>query len=149
MMVTLGHRWIMLDFLRKAALHRSSHRSILRTSASTTIGWDRNICCGAWTATCSSRDDNCPDDPNKTEPGTRGRGVLDVYADGDGTMDWDDGCPSDPAPRARYLWTRRTWMSTETVMEPWTGNDGCPKPPGEDWRWVSAGRGKSGHRPRQ
>ena len=41
--------------------------------------------------------DQCPDDPNKTEPGQCGCGVPDVDADGDGIPDCNDQCPNDPA----------------------------------------------------
>jgi cysteine-rich repeat protein len=41
--------------------------------------------------------DDCPDDPDKTEPGTCGCGVADLDADQDGTSDCQDGCPDDPA----------------------------------------------------
>lgn len=40
--------------------------------------------------------DNCPDDPNKIEPGTCGCGVADTDSDGDNTPDCLDGCPDDP-----------------------------------------------------
>ena len=40
--------------------------------------------------------DNCPDDPNKTEPGAGGCGVADTDTDGDGTPDCLDNCPDDP-----------------------------------------------------
>jgi len=40
--------------------------------------------------------DNCPNDPNKTDPGICGCGVADTDSDGDGTPDCNDGCPSDP-----------------------------------------------------
>ncbi len=40
--------------------------------------------------------DNCPDDPNKTEPGICGCGESDVDSDNDGTADCNDGCPDDP-----------------------------------------------------
>jgi predicted outer membrane repeat protein len=40
--------------------------------------------------------DGCPDDPNKTDPGTCGCGVADTDSDGDGTLDCNDGCPNDP-----------------------------------------------------
>lgn len=39
--------------------------------------------------------DQCPDDPNKTEPGICGCGVPDVDSDGDGSLDCNDGCPED------------------------------------------------------
>ncbi|MDH4291555.1 MAG: MopE-related protein, partial [Dehalococcoidia bacterium] len=40
--------------------------------------------------------DNCPNDPNKTEPGICGCGVPDNDTDGDGTADCADQCPNDP-----------------------------------------------------
>lgn len=41
--------------------------------------------------------DNCPDDPNKTEPGICGCGFDDsLDTDEDGTIDCLDGCPDDP-----------------------------------------------------
>ncbi|MFO7869572.1 MAG: SIS domain-containing protein [Bacteroidales bacterium] len=47
--------------------------------------------------TCTSNDvDECPDDPNKTEPGICGCGTPDIDSDGDGTMDCNDECPDDP-----------------------------------------------------
>ncbi len=39
--------------------------------------------------------DDCPDDPNKSEPGICGCGVPDVDTDRDGTMDCVDLCPAD------------------------------------------------------
>jgi len=45
------------------------------------------------TITCP---DQCPDDPNKTEPGVCGCGAADTDSDGDGTLDCLDECPSDP-----------------------------------------------------
>ena len=45
-------------------------------------------------------DGECPDDPNKTVPGICGCGVPDVDSDGDGAMDCEDFCPSNPARRA-------------------------------------------------
>lgn len=41
--------------------------------------------------------DLCPDDPDKTSPGTCGCGSPDDDSDGDGFFDCLDGCPSDPA----------------------------------------------------
>lgn len=40
--------------------------------------------------------DECPDDPNKTEPGICGCGISDDDSDGDATVDCLDGCPNDP-----------------------------------------------------
>jgi hypothetical protein len=42
------------------------------------------------------RNDNCPSDPNKTEPGICGCGVSDTDSDVDGTPDCLDSCPADP-----------------------------------------------------
>jgi hypothetical protein len=41
--------------------------------------------------------DNCPDDPNKTDPGVCGCGVSDVDSDNDNTPDCNDSCPDDPS----------------------------------------------------
>ena len=40
--------------------------------------------------------DNCPDDPNKIDPGTCGCGNEDTDTDGDGTADCVDNCPNNP-----------------------------------------------------
>jgi len=40
--------------------------------------------------------DNCPNDPNKSEPGQCGCGNPDTDTDADGTADCNDNCPSDP-----------------------------------------------------
>ena len=40
--------------------------------------------------------EDCPFDPNKTEPGACGCGSPDIDSDGDGALDCNDGCPSDP-----------------------------------------------------
>ena len=39
--------------------------------------------------------DNCPNDPSKTEPGICGCGTPDTDSDGDGTADCNDLCPDD------------------------------------------------------
>lgn len=44
--------------------------------------------------------DNCPDDPNKTAPGTCGCGVSDADGDGDGVADCNDDCPADAVKTA-------------------------------------------------
>jgi len=40
--------------------------------------------------------DECPNDPNKIDPGICGCGVADIDTDSDGTLDCIDNCPSDP-----------------------------------------------------
>lgn len=45
---------------------------------------------------CGPVDDQCPDDPDKIEPGVCGCGVPDADGDGDGTADCIDACPNDP-----------------------------------------------------
>ncbi len=40
--------------------------------------------------------DNCPNDPDKTEPGVCGCGVADTDTDGDNTADCNDAFPNDP-----------------------------------------------------
>jgi len=73
--------------------------------------------------------DNCPADPNKTDPGVCGCGVPDVDTDGDGSMDCVDGCPSDPAKAAAGLCgcgvaeTDRDGDGTPDCL------DGCPDDP--------------------
>jgi len=39
--------------------------------------------------------DECPNDPDKTEPGVCGCGTPDIDNDGDGTLDCKDGCSND------------------------------------------------------
>lgn len=51
---------------------------------------------GGEAPSCSSPDDCCPTDPNKTEPGVCGCGVADTDTDSDSTPNCLDGCPSDP-----------------------------------------------------
>ena len=41
-------------------------------------------------------EDNCLDDPDKTEPGVCGCGVADLDSDSDGTPNCNDKCPFDP-----------------------------------------------------
>jgi len=56
-------------------------------------------CTVKWVRLHSSllEEDECPDDPDKTEPGVCGCGVSDADTDGDGTPDCVDECPADPA----------------------------------------------------
>jgi hypothetical protein len=44
----------------------------------------------------NSNVDNCPNDPNKLDPGQCGCGVADTDTDMDGTADCNDNCPNDP-----------------------------------------------------
>ncbi len=41
-------------------------------------------------------EDNCPNDPNKINPGECGCGIPDTDTDNDGTVDCNDNCPNDP-----------------------------------------------------
>ena len=50
---------------------------------------------GVFTVLLSSLSDNCPADPNKTEPGICGCGLADTDSDGDGALDCLDNCPAD------------------------------------------------------
>lgn len=59
-----------------------------------TTSWRGGDSDGDGTPDC---DDNCPEDPNKTEPGGCGCGVADTDSDSDGTPDCNDNCPDDPA----------------------------------------------------
>lgn len=58
--------------------------------------------------------DNCPDDPDKTEPGICGCGVPDTDSDGDGTPDCNDACPNDSTD------------SCDDYEEPDSDGDGTP-----------------------
>ncbi len=50
----------------------------------------------AYSTSLITTEDQCPDDPDKTEPGACGCGVPDTDSDGDGTPDCLDLCPDDP-----------------------------------------------------
>ena len=57
---------------------------------------DDNGDMGTDTVTVTVNVDNCPGDPNKSDPGICGCGVTDTDTDTDGTMDCNDDCPNDP-----------------------------------------------------
>jgi hypothetical protein len=59
---------------------------------------DVGVClpCGTVGGVGCSTGDNCPSDPNKTEPGICGCGVADTDSDADGTANCNDACASDP-----------------------------------------------------
>jgi hypothetical protein len=44
------------------------------------------------------RDEECDEDPDKTEPGVCGCGVADLDTDADGVLDCNDNCPADENP---------------------------------------------------
>jgi hypothetical protein len=61
-------------------------------------GRDGDLCCEPDTdgdGECGTKD-QCPEDPDKTEPGVCGCEVSDADTDGDGTPDCDDDCAEDP-----------------------------------------------------
>lgn len=57
--------------------------------------------------------DNCPSDPNKTEPGTCGCGTRDTDSDDDGTPDCKDDCPTDSTNNCRCVDTDRDGLTDE------------------------------------
>jgi Thrombospondin type 3 repeat len=70
--------------------------------------------------------DNCPSDPNKTEPGQCGCGNLDTDSDSDGTADCNDICPSDPnkiVAGACGCGVADTDSDSDTIAD---CNDNCP-----------------------
>jgi hypothetical protein len=74
------------------------HRRVLGISA---------LVVGVWLSGCGREElkgvnepvvpenDDCPDDPDKTEPGICGCGIADDDTDGDSLLDCQDGCPTD------------------------------------------------------
>jgi hypothetical protein len=73
--------------------------------------------------------DECPDDPDKTEPGICGCGVADTDTDTDGTADCDDGCPNDPnkvAPGICGCGVADTDTDGDGTAD---CDDGCPNDP--------------------
>ncbi len=63
-------------------------------TASTTIVVPEPDSDGDGTTDCA---DQCPNDPNKTDPGACGCDAIDTDTDGDGAADCEDACPNDPA----------------------------------------------------
>ncbi len=75
--------------------------------------------------------DNCPNDPNKLEPGICGCGVVDdpTDTDSDGSADCVDGCPADPAkiaPGACGCGVADTDSDSDGTAD---CNDACPADP--------------------
>jgi hypothetical protein len=58
--------------------------------------WKADSCSNHEEYVCEQVTDNCPSDPEKSEPGTCGCGTPDIDSDGDGIVDCKDGCPNDP-----------------------------------------------------
>lgn len=73
--------------------------------------------------------DGCPNDANKTAPGTCGCGVADTDSDNDGTADCNDGCPNDPnktAPGQCGCGVADTDTDNDGTAD---CNDDCPNDP--------------------
>jgi hypothetical protein len=76
--------------------------------------------------------DQCPDDPDKTEPGVCGCGVADTDSDGDSTPDCNDGCSNDPnktAPGVCGCGVADTDSDSDGTPD---CNDGCPTDPSKN-----------------
>lgn len=70
--------------------------------------------------------DLCPNDPNKTDPGTCGCGIPDTDSDSDGTPDCIDNCPTDPnKTQAGICGCGITDIDSDSDGTP-NCNDGCP-----------------------
>jgi hypothetical protein len=73
--------------------------------------------------------DECPDDPDKIEPGECGCGESDTDTDDDGTADCNDGCPADPlktSPGVCGCGTADTDTDSDGTPD---CSDGCPDDP--------------------
>lgn len=66
-----------------------------RTGGTSSLGGSRSTG-GVSSTGGSGATDLCPNDPNKTTPGTCGCGVADTDADGDSVADCNDICPNNP-----------------------------------------------------
>ena len=75
--------------------------------------------------------DNCPNDPNKIEPGICGCGIADTDSDGDGTLDCSDSCPDDPG-KSQPGHCGCGLIDTDTDNDGTPDcNDNCPSNPGK------------------
>jgi hypothetical protein len=75
--------------------------------------------------------DDCPSDPNKTEPGVCGCGIADTDTDLDGTPDCNDNCSNDPnktEPGICGCGISDTDGDGDGTVD---CNDGCPNDPGK------------------
>jgi hypothetical protein len=73
--------------------------------------------------------DQCPNDPNKTEPGICGCGVPDTDSDNDGTPDCNDACPNDPTKVAPGICGCGVADSDSDGDGTANCKDGCPNDP--------------------
>jgi len=73
--------------------------------------------------------DNCPDDPEKTEPGVCGCGIADTDTDDDGTPDCIDACPNDAGKVSPGLCGCGLAESDDDDDGTPNCNDGCPFDP--------------------
>lgn len=87
------------------------------------------------TTTPPTGTDNCPSDPNKTEPGVCGCGVPDADSDGDGAMNCVDGCPNDPAKTTAGVCGCGVADTDSDGDGTRNCQDGCPNDPAK----ISAG----------
>ncbi|MHC4445770.1 MAG: thrombospondin type 3 repeat-containing protein, partial [Planctomycetota bacterium] len=74
-------------------------------------------------------EDNCPNDPNKTDAGACGCGVADTDSDSDGTPDCNDNCLNDPNktnPGVCGCGTAETDSDSDGTPD---CNDNCPNDP--------------------
>jgi hypothetical protein len=81
---------------------------------------------------CVATVDQCPNDPQKDEPGDCGCGIADRDSDGDGAADCVDGCPEDAdkrLPGACGCGTPETDGDRDSTPD---CNDECPSDPRKD-----------------